>query len=559
MKNKLPLIITSFLLLLTSCENVMPLDLAQPAVEEGIAQDKELFVPQEGIMRLGKQLENPYSVANMRRAMELLPPESRGGYSAEDIQPTHLYVKFKPANVDELDAMFWSNSDIHFYSYPLDYERLPGGSYYRDPSLPENVPTYYYASVPIDRPLPQECEYEILEELYIPDESTEYTRTLSPSFINAIVAKSFEITNNELTNDAIATRSDGKTRAKHTYSGTIRVMDDLMGVNVPVPGALIKCTRWFTTVTAITNTNGYYTMTRESTNDYNYDIYWERDYKYDIREGELDQAVTEGPKQEAGWSVDIDRSGYPRGINFATITRAAYRYFYGNTGGLDHLAPPSTGDLKICYKHSYKPNTQGEFFGAPTLEILGDIWIYGRNSESTWAPTQIIFATTAHEMGHANEYNAKTVLSYQTTDDFIHDGWGEFVGCYLSYLEYGELGDFVMADVSFDNFCISTWYNGQLNLEETLKWPTLRRDNYSSLFIDLYDNVNQRLIWGVSLLLDENISGYTPSLLNAIVNQVQDLDDLRSYLKMHKPSNVTDTMIDNFINYYSSNKPNENN
>lgn len=48
-------------------------------------------------------------------------------------------------------------------------------------------------------------------------------------------------------------------------------------------------------------------------------------------------------------------------------------------------------------------------------------------------------------------------------------------------------------------------------------------------------------------------------LFYCFVNQVQDLDDLRSYLKMHKPSNVTDTMIDNFINYYSSNKPNENN
>jgi hypothetical protein len=537
-------------ILAVSCENELSVEFVEPSGVEIDAQEE--FIPNEGPIQLGRKLDNPYSVTNMRKALEMLPADVRGVVVAEDIQPTHLYLKFAPANVDELDALLWSDSSLDFYSYPLDYERQTGG-YYRDPSLPKDVPTYQYVSIPVGHPIPEVCKYEVLEELYIPEELTELTRTLSPSFVNALVKQSFELTDNEYDGDVISTRADGRANA-YTFSGTIRAFDDLVGDYVPVPGAVIRCTRWFTTVKAITNTNGYYVMERESQNEYNYAICWERDNKYDIREGELDQAVTDGPKTSGSWSVDMSKdNGYPRGVNFATITRAAYRYFYGNTGGIYKAEPMATGDLKICYMHEHNENDWAGYFDPNvTFELTGDIFIYGKKANGSLYETQDVFMTTAHEMTHANQCVAMTVSNYTEVDSFLKESWAVFGSTYLAYLEYGELGEYLMNNFDFEDFCTHPTYND--HFETYLKWPVTRHDEYSCFFIDLFDNYNQRVELNNSNLPNDVIYGYSPSVLNAMVIECYDLEDIRLYLKANNPTYITDAMIDMMVNYYAETK-----
>ena len=507
------------------------------------------------MIQLGRKLENPYSLENMRKALDLLPAESRSGFSAEDIQLTHLYVKFKPKNVDELDAMLWSDSSLDFYDHPLDYEVVSGGRYYHDPSLPEGVPTYYYVSIPVGHPIPEVCEYEILEELYIPDELTDYTRSLSPSFINAIVKKSFEITGNEYECDAVATRSDSTTRASYTYSGTIRAWDDIMNKYIPVPGALIKCTYWFTTVKAITNTNGYYTMVRESQNKYQYKIYWERDNQYDIRDGELDQAITDGPKQTAGWSLDIGTST-PKDLNFATITRGAYRYFYGNRGGLNVAQPMSTGDLKICYMHEAHSNGAfGKFNDDITFEIKGDVFIYGKNKSNVLREPSVMYSTTVHEMTHANQCVALTANDYEDVPLYLKESWAVFGQSLLFYLEYGELGKYVMTNESYEDIIMEGLQSYEQNLWAITRWPgDPSKLEYSTLFMDLYDDFNQKeeITAYPYQFPNDNISGYSASILNWIANQMHNVSDLKNLLKANKPTGVTDTMIDSLVDYISN-------
>lgn len=47
----------------------------------------------DGMTVLGQQLENPYSVGNMRKALANLSPKTRAGITDMDIQPTHYYGK----------------------------------------------------------------------------------------------------------------------------------------------------------------------------------------------------------------------------------------------------------------------------------------------------------------------------------------------------------------------------------------------------------------------------------------------------------------------------------
>ena len=75
----------------------------------------------DGMTVLGKQLENPYSVTNMRRAFANLPSITRSGVDETQIETTHFYVKFHPKNTEEIN-MLKQDSTLIFYSYPLDYD-----------------------------------------------------------------------------------------------------------------------------------------------------------------------------------------------------------------------------------------------------------------------------------------------------------------------------------------------------------------------------------------------------------------------------------------------------
>ena len=152
----------------------------------------------------------------------------------------------------------------------------------------------------------------------------------------------------------------------------------------------------------------------------------------------------------------------------------------------------------------------------------------------------------------SHEYSAKTLVSYHATDDLIHESWAEFIQGYLTYLEYGELGEYSMTTTSFEDYC--SQYT--IGIGTSWHWSSNSNSNYSSLFIDLYDNFNQRTKWG-SDYPNDNIVGYTPRTLNSIVNTSETLGDVQTKLKANRPAGVTDAMIDELINFFNTYKPKE--
>jgi hypothetical protein len=108
----------------------------------------------------------------MKRALDTLNAFlSSGRISGDDIEitTTHLYLKFKPKNEAEL-AILKSYSTLILFDYPLDYPSVKQGDYYHDPTVPIDRPTYQYASVTVNKELPNGVEHEVLAELFIPDE-----------------------------------------------------------------------------------------------------------------------------------------------------------------------------------------------------------------------------------------------------------------------------------------------------------------------------------------------------------------------------------------------------
>ena len=123
-------------------------------------------------MVLGKQLENPYSIENMRKALASLTANGRTAGDF-DIETTDLYVRFIPTDSIELDALENYNqidTTFNLFDHPLDFEIEEVGHWYHDPSISDHLPTYQYTVVKPDFVFPDTLEYEVLAELFIPDE-----------------------------------------------------------------------------------------------------------------------------------------------------------------------------------------------------------------------------------------------------------------------------------------------------------------------------------------------------------------------------------------------------
>lgn len=108
-------------------------------------------------------------IINVSCAKERFNDLPHDSSSSVKLAPTELYVRFLPKDSTDL-RILWEDEDLVLFDYPLDYEIAVEGSYYHDPDIPEDMPTWLYTAVPVDYVFP-DVEYEILEECYIPDES----------------------------------------------------------------------------------------------------------------------------------------------------------------------------------------------------------------------------------------------------------------------------------------------------------------------------------------------------------------------------------------------------
>ena len=203
-----------------------------------------------GMIELGKQLDDPYSVKNITKAIRNLYPTKA---PREDVSPTDRYVRFLPENEDEMDRLVAMGLDL--MDHPLDYQIIKDGDYYHDPLLSEECITWQYAVVPHDFTLPDGIRCEILDECYIP---TEVTKSAGGMDWEAIEREAYRISGNAelLAPDTKASGSGPK--------GRICIKDEDFNGGKPfgVSGVKIVCNSFVKFSSAYTDRDGYYQMSR---------------------------------------------------------------------------------------------------------------------------------------------------------------------------------------------------------------------------------------------------------------------------------------------------------
>ncbi|MFZ4582637.1 MAG: endonuclease/exonuclease/phosphatase family protein [Paludibacter sp.] len=144
---------------------------------------------------LGEKINNPYSLKNMIAALDTLkkhPDQHSSCLKAPSssldeivIEPTDLYVRILPTDsIQFLQLM--SDSTLILFDYPLDYQKEQTGDYYNDPSLSGKY-TWLYTTVPIGYQSTNGINFEIIEELFIPQHSPYYSEEKAPDNVKGIM------------------------------------------------------------------------------------------------------------------------------------------------------------------------------------------------------------------------------------------------------------------------------------------------------------------------------------------------------------------------------------
>lgn len=493
---------------------------------------------------IGSTLENPYQIANMRNAYRQL--SSQGitlNFPISSITTSHLYIKFIPSSLDELNELEEFQC-LELFDHPLDCEIIQEGNYYRQPGIADSIPTWQYASVAIADwahiKKDIRIQYEILDSL-----CTELTYSIQTASINS-QENDFDILEQmsyELTGNAEATT---KAPAKWRPSGRIMAYDNIVDGIIPLENVKVRTNRFGKVAVGYTNKNGYYSCNKTYQYKVRYKIVWESS-RWDIRDGNFWQAyLNDGGWRKGEWNVNIQNSN-GKSIRYATIHRALQRYYFGNTYGLSR--PSNSRKEKIAYLHKEGKN-YGDYNRQWGLGVWSDIRIFGI-SNGKYRDLSAIYSTVSHEMGHAAHFtNSRN--NYKNSSDVLLESWARCVQAHLTDREYSELGvnrklykyEYLLAMVSPKQSSfepIDTAYMRMMIPDQQYNFQNWRTGSsvYTPLFIDLTDSYNQRTYYSLKYkgsntrlsYPDDRVSGFPISDMEDLVYESTSISGFKQKLK----------------------------
>jgi hypothetical protein len=497
--------------------------------------------PAEKIV-LGRKLENPYSVENMKLAFSNIASSSNSRISSDNspVRLTHLYLRFLPKDWAEYDLLK-SDTTLKLYQIPLDYEIQTYGNTYQDPDIPEGNPTWQYVAIKYDYNFNKNIRHEILAELYLPESDSSIDpevanlRIHGKGFVDALVDEAMILTKNY--DDTLQTNSNN--RAAWNPNGIVKVYDTRLGKLIPLQGVRMRARRWFDVNEAVTDHNGWY-QTGGFKRPANYSLVFETG-GFDIRSGTFGQAMIDGPKQKSSWNVDLWD-----GVNrfYAHVFRGAWRYHYGYIGGLSR---PFLG-FKLKYAaYDKSGSVQGLNIGNWTLfSINPNIFVY-RFDGIVEFDSDEIFSTTCHETCHTTHWKIMNAgpIQFGQVNEFIRESWPIAVELYLTSMEYRSLGILNYGTPDYD---ISVSYPLRRAYQY---WPEKCDKKYSSIFINLIDDFNESINSRNPLLPNDQVTGYNlREIESTFLKHVYGQSSLRDQLKKYKPQGTTDYQIDLLMNSY---------
>ena len=481
-KNSYRLVLLTLIGILTYCcqneDESFKEQITEPTISQVMESDSLLQI------KLGEKLENPYSVANMKRAFESLKEKrvlatassssSLAALSTEQdihIETTDFYVKFW-IETDEQKNMLIADS-LNLSDIPLDVEVLEEGIQIIDEDAKKEEAHWVYTAVTKDYNFRPEITYEILEDLFLIEPSTiegqeEETQQGSSQIVtNAIEQNDFlldleqeslRMTGNLDAQDYKATTSAHgkasffwKRKSKKTPQGYVKVYNTVTKKLEPVVGIKVKTRRWFKWAKGWTNSQGFYRVNRGYRNNVRYTAVFKNTRGFKIWPSTISISSARyraGRRSKSGYNFNFYTNSV--GWRWSTVNNATVKYLdYCTQFGIGKphsnlriVANGKSGGgaapmLRRTWGWAgFRTNSDLiSFFSKTTISIpinalwfltrlvLPDVIIKANASQGTDG----VYETTFHELGHASHFK-KVGSGY----------WIKYINYIITYGAYGD-------------------------------------------------------------------------------------------------------------------------
>jgi hypothetical protein len=492
----------------------------------------------KGMMVLGEQLENPYSVKNMTKAYESLKSSGTLKSATSDtfeVVVNTLYIRFLPKDSADLKTL-GADTTIELFDYPMDYEIVEEGFYYHDPEIPEGQPTWQYTSVPVNYQFP-EVQYEIIEECYIPDddedmEETELKSSYENDFYGQLELEAFRITGNLNTENTLKS-TNGIMAKKKKPEGTIRVDNNAIksgsSTKIGLEGVMkvkVRVHNFVKWDSKYTGEDGKYKMGKYYRTNIHYAVVFQNEKGFTVWGNWASFACA---NYNMGWHSN---SGYSRDIYtnsdawlWASVNNAAYIYreklctkfgvskpptyttiwarnktnskWAGSAPMLRHVAFTDAEMNSMDIPGTFSSDDNSWYFGG----FLPDVFIY-KSTDS-----KKLYSTVFHELSHASHFSKVGQAYWKKYIAHIvnNNGYGNGIETDAGYTGVGEM-----------------WGNYFGN-------GICARDYFGSWYSFSYGDGWYKP--GILMRLDDN-DGFTPSeLYSCLTSDVNTHAKLKSKLK----------------------------
>lgn len=399
------------LLVLTACGKDFMRTGGSDSYDDSAVQHDEIV--------LGNQLDNPYSLSNVKSAFESLYPAMSSAY----LTSTHTYMRFLPRTSEELDAL--RKTGISILDHPMDYEIVREGDWYHDPDINENNITWQYAIVPNGTVLPQNIRKEPLQDCYIMDADTP-SKAYPDVDWAAVEREAFRITGNS----AMLGEDDGMCLKSGTTqpSGRIAIIDDDYNGGQPlgVPGVKVECNVFVKFSSAYTDGDGYYRIPKKFTNNPRYRIVFSNEQGYSIGFNTIlykGSVSTLGRNSVSGVNVTVRKDSDRKLFRRCVANNAVYDYIRRcRPEDLSVLAPPSglclwmfesteaSSAVMLHHGTVLSDEYSNKYFSiaASVIKLFGpDITVGCKNGDTY----KSIYSSVIHELAHASHF-AKVGVEY---------------------------------------------------------------------------------------------------------------------------------------------------
>ncbi|MBO6096124.1 MAG: hypothetical protein J6P56_02265 [Bacteroidales bacterium] len=385
------------------------------------------------MIQLGEKLDDPYTVANMQKALARVYPTKA---ERAPLTATDYYVRFLPQDDDQLQQL--KEEGLYLMDHPMDYSILREGDYYQDPEVGENDITWQYAVVPVDFAFPDGIRYEVLDECFLAEHQAASKADDGVDW-NLVEQEAYRLTGN---GELLESLTKGSSSA--TPEGRITVEDPNYcdGKPIGVSGIMVACNIFVRISTAYTDRDGYYKMKSSFSGTPRYRVVCKNEKGFNIGFNFIlvpASVFTLGKAGPEGVDFHVTQEECPIFFRRCVVNNAAYDYYSRcNRDDLDVTPPPV--DLRFWILDGLKVSSATMLHHGAFLEdsILKDyLGIYMSLVEMflpdiTIGPKEQdyagIYASVIHELAHASHY-AKVRNDYwapyirYVLQCFVLEGW----------------------------------------------------------------------------------------------------------------------------------------